>query len=415
MRIKTFHHTSTSIQDKSLIWACKNYSYVYQFRNNQIDNGFKNKLFASDHLLDINSIDDLNLVGSKYNCGWISYDVKNQIEDLRSKNPKQFDFEDFGFIKSDLLIEFNSSMITIHSKHTRPERVLREITNTKQKHNPSPFFDFTSKTKKEEYISKINKLRNHIEEGDIYEACYCLEFTSTAPKRTTNPSFLFSQLCKKSPKPFASFVKAKNKYIVGASPERFIKRDHATIASHPIKGTIKRGKNKEEDDILKKHLFLDPKERSENLMIVDLVRNDLARISKPGTVKVDELFGIYTFPHVHQMISTIRAELNEQITFKEILKATFPMGSMTGAPKVKAMEIIDEEENFSRGVYSGTIGYFDDSGFDFNVVIRSLIYDSDKEVIALNVGSAITYDSIPEKEYTECLTKATSVQKIFNN
>lgn len=396
------------------MWACKNYSYVYFFTNNNAKNGFKTKLFASDSLLNLQHIDDLNQTFNKYHCGWISYDIKNQIEELNSNNQDLFKWNKLGFIKAETLIEFNETKLKISSTRN-PKEVYKAIKSTKDRYSPPlKKINFTSSKTREDYIKNVNSLRTHIEEGDIYEACYCLELLSENTS-LTSPVNSFFKLCKNSPKPFATFVKAKSNYLLGASPERFIKKENSNITSQPIKGTIKRGKNLEEDEILKKKLFLDPKERAENLMIVDLVRNDLARISESGSVKVDELFGIYSFPNVHQMISTIRAQLKNGVNFSEIIKATFPMGSMTGAPKIKAMELIEKHENFSRGLYSGTVGYFEENSFDFNVTIRSLQYNDEKNLLGLHVGSAITYDSIPEKEYEECMIKALSVEKIIKD
>jgi len=206
----------------------------------------------------------------------------------------------------------------------------------------------------------------------------------------------------------------EDNYIICASPERFLKKTGTRLISQPIKGTIKRGKTEAEDELLKQHLFNDKKERSENIMIVDLVRNDLSRSAKKGSVKVDELCGIYSFKQVHQMISTISAEIKDDIIFFEAIKNAFPMGSMTGAPKIKAMELIETLEDTKRGVYSGALGYISPSGdFDFNVVIRTILYSQQQQYLSFMVGSAITTNSIAEKEYEECLLKATAMFSVF--
>jgi para-aminobenzoate synthetase component 1 len=221
---------------------------------------------------------------------------------------------------------------------------------------------------------------------------------------------VYADLLKKSPVPFGAFVKSNGCYLMCASPERFLKKTGNRMLSQPIKGTSKRGVNEAEDIALKQALLNSEKERAENLMIVDLVRNDLARSAKTGTVKVEELFGIYSFEQVHQMISTVSATLADGIHWVDALKYAFPMGSMTGAPKISAMHLIEQYERTARGLYSGAVGYITPEGdFDFNVVIRSLQYNSINQFLNFEVGGAITYDSIPEKEYEECLIKAGAI------
>ena len=194
--------------------------------------------------------------------------------------------------------------------------------------------------------------------------------------------------------------------IFSGSPERFLKKVGSKLISEPIKGTAKRGLTKTEDEELIKSLVSDPKERAENVMIVDLVRNDLSKIATKNSVQVEELCQIYSFETVHQMISRISCDIKESASFTEIIKATFPMGSMTGVPKIRAMELIEEHESFKRGVYSGSIGYIKPNGdFDFNVVIRSLVYNRKNNYLSCSVGGAITIQSDPEKEYEECLIK----------
>jgi para-aminobenzoate synthetase component 1 len=253
-------------------------------------------------------------------------------------------------------------------------------------------------------------LRSHIEEGDIYEINYCINFSATA--NNLNPVHLFQELCKKSPAPFASYLKMGKKHILSASPERFIKLKDDKIISQPIKGTASRGKTDSEDAENKKQLSESEKERAENMMIVDLVRNDLAKSAESGSVKVEEIFGIYSFQQVHQMISTISATKRNEIHSVEVIENAFPMGSMTGAPKISAMQLIDKYENCKRNVFSGSIGYFNsENEFDFNVLIRSIYFDEESNKLNYQVGSAITYDSNAEAEYEECLLKAKAIEK----
>jgi para-aminobenzoate synthetase component 1 len=168
------------------------------------------------------------------------------------------------------------------------------------------------------------------------------------------------------------------------------------------------------DEQNKEELFHSSKDRSENVMVVDLMRNDLSKICKEGTVNVDELYGIYSFPQVHQMISTISGELKKNISFSEIIQATFPMGSMTGAPKKKVMELIEQYEKTKRGIFSGAVGYISPAGdFDFNVVIRSIMYNSMSGYLSFQTGSAVTFYSDPEKEWDECILKAEAMKKVL--
>jgi para-aminobenzoate synthetase component 1 len=262
------------------------------------------------------------------------------------------------------------------------------------------------------YLEKISKMLEYINNGDIYEANFCMEFFA---KCKINPIDKFQKLNAISKPPFAVFFKNNKHFLLSASPERYLKRDGELIVSQPIKGTSKRFSNSIEDEISKENLSLDPKERSENIMITDLVRNDLSRTAQKGTVKVEELCGIYSFLQVHHMISTITSKIDSQFSSVDLLKTTFPMGSMTGAPKISAMKIIEELEETKRGIYSGAVGYFKPNGdFDFNVVIRSILYNQEKEYVSFSVGSAITSQSIPEKEYEECMLKANAMLNVLN-
>ena len=225
---------------------------------------------------------------------------------------------------------------------------------------------------KDEYYNKIQKVLNHIHRGDIYEANFCQEFY--AENNVINPLEVYNKLNAISQPPFATFLKSNNNYLLSASPERYIKKEVQKVISQPIKGTAKRSENQKEDELLKSTLSKDNKERSENIMIVDLVRNDLSKTAERGSVKVEELCKVYSFMQVHQMISTITSKVLEDVHPVDIIKTTFPMGSMTGAPKISAMKIIEDLEATKRGLYSGAVGYFSPEGdFDFNVVIRSIL------------------------------------------
>lgn len=350
--------------------------------------------------------------------GGFSYDFKNQLEQLTSQHPNTIGFDDLFFFQTKFLFlkdnNSNKFQLLYHEKmsHQDCENLLIHILNVKvQSKNVKPILQ--ARIEKTDYLKRINDLKSHIQRGDIYEINFCQEFFSEVNE--FDPYTTFNALNRASPMPFAAFLRWNNSYLMSASPERFVCKRDTKLVSQPIKGTIKRGKNKEEDHILKSKLKNDPKEQNENVMIVDLVRNDLSKVAARGSVKVEELFGIYTFPQLHQMISTITAELHPKYSNLDVIKAAFPMGSMTGAPKISAMQLIEKTEGFRRGLYSGTVGYLSaDGDFDFNVVIRSLQYNSDNKYLSLAVGGAITSKCEAEKEYEECLLKAKAIFDMIN-
>ncbi|TXB65205.1 aminodeoxychorismate synthase component I [Vicingus serpentipes] len=375
---------------------------------------FENVIFLNSNNNDSNLIavaKTNNLDLKDWQFGFISYDYKNKVEPkLSSKNTCNVSFPEKHFFTPELLFLISENELELfyddglYSK-LHVSKIIDEIIKVDVKTAVKQNIKITPRISKTSYIEKINKLKRHIQQGDIYEVNFCQEFY--AEHVSINPIDIYFKLNEKSPTPFSCYVKHNGNYLLSASPERFIKKEGNKIFSQPIKGTIKRGENKAEDEQLKQELLKDKKERSENIMIVDLVRNDLAKIANKNTVHVDELCGIYTFPQVHQMISTVKAEIKDNTDFNEILKATFPMGSMTGAPKVRAMELIEEYETAKRGLYSGAVGYIDSLGnFDFNVVIRSILYNQKTDYLSFFVGGAITILSDPEKEYEECLLKA---------
>ena len=411
MRTKTYRIQRLTTQESVLEWLYANFNYVLDFRGNGYSNGFDNYIFASNTTLEHNKTNLLKQTYSPLKAGFLSYDLKNSIEDLESNNPSQFTFPVVGFIEAEIKFKFTDHYLVITSEHLNIDSVIDKIKKHKKRHYRDTTFHFEPQTSQENYYKNVNDIKKLIEEGEVYEMCYCNEFLSDISSEIA-PTRIYEKLNSYSPKPFANFIKWNHLVLIGASPERFLKSKDNKLISQPIKGTAKRGITYNEDLKNKARLKEDSKERAENLMIVDLVRNDFARCAIPGTINVDELFGIYTFPYVHQMISTISAQINPSTTgFNEIIRATFPMGSMTGAPKINAMKFIDQFENFKRGLYSGSVGYFTESGFDFNVVIRSIQLNLTTNKAGIHVGSAITYDSTAENEFEECNTKATSVTK----
>lgn len=352
--------------------------------------------------------------------GYLSYDLKNDLEQLKSNNFDGLNFPDLYFFQPKKLFLFTEESVEIHYLNMVDDemeddwKAISENISQTINRNSSESLKINARTLKESYIEKVNKTLEHIKRGDIYEANICQEFYSE--NTVINPLETFINLNEISKPPFSVFLKLNELYALSASPERYIKRSGNIVISQPIKGTAKRLVNKAEDLKMVQQLQNDPKERSENIMITDLVRNDLSRIAKKGSVKVEEFCAIYTFEQVHQMVSTVSCEVDLETSSVDILKNTFPMGSMTGAPKISAMKIIEDIEDAKRGLYSGAIGYFSPSGdFDFNVVIRSILYNSNKKYVSFSVGSAITINSIPEKEYEECLLKAKAMRQVLNN
>lgn len=341
--------------------------------------------------------------------GFLNYDLKNEIEPaLQSNNTDHIGNVLLHFFVPKYLVKIENNKVEIGVNN---ESALDEFnnlilfSNELRTHNSQLTINIQHRISKQDYISTINKIKNHIQFGDIYEMNFCQEFY--AENIEINPVLVFQKLNMLSKAPFTSFFRNENNYLLCASPERFLKRQHNTLISQPIKGTRKRIKNEKEDNHIKQQLFFDEKERSENVMIVDLVRNDFSRIAIKDTVEVDELFGIYSFEQVHQMISTISCKIENNVSFSTIINAVFPMGSMTGAPKMAAMQLIEQYEACKRGLFSGAVGYLTPKGnFDFNVVIRSILYNHENKYVSIQAGSAITIDCDAEKEYEECLLKA---------
>jgi para-aminobenzoate synthetase component 1 len=392
-----------------------------------------NNLYADKHhtyewLLAVDSVDafspDKNILDSLWRfCethndwlfGHISYDLKNEIEELSSSNTDNIQFPDIFLFQPQTVIVAVGSDITVSCLHDDPSFVFKTIESatTDNACQSTPNIAVQSRISKEKYLYTVPLLQQHILRGDCYEINYCVEFF--AKDVTLDPLNIYWQLTNISPNPFCCYYKCNDKYLFCASPERYIKKQGNTIISQPMKGTIQRDNfDKYADENYKMHLHKSSKDRSENVMVVDLVRNDLSKICKEGSVHAEELFGIYTFPQVHQMISTIEGELKDKINFADILKATFPMGSMTGAPKKRVMELIEQYEQTKRGIFSGAVGYITpQQDFDFNVVIRSIMYNAAKKYLSYQVGSGITFYSNPEQEYEECLLKAKAIEKVL--
>jgi para-aminobenzoate synthetase component 1 len=413
--------------------AMRKYEY-FCFLNSNKDENKKSKV-EYDLLVAIGSTSSITLDSGKQGLdqlqnyidktngwmfGYLSYDLKNSIEKLSSSKENESAFPLLHFFSPEVVIKkdstgFSATYDDATTSDKRLTEILGDVFSPAEKNindqYPSP--QISARITKEEYLQSVRSLKEHIKRGDIYEVNFCMEFF--AKDTRISPSDVYRKLNALSKAPFSTCFRSAEHYLISSSPERFLRKKENMLISQPIKGTAKRSSDKKEDEELKSQLSNSEKEKAENVMIVDLVRNDLSRLAKRRSVSVQELFGIYSFRQVHQMISTISCELREDLNFTDIIKATFPMGSMTGAPKIRAMELIDQYEKNSRGIYSGAIGYIDpQKNFDFSVVIRSIMYNSIKEYVSFMAGSAITDSSDPEKEYEECLLKAKAMLKVLS-
>ena len=419
---KTIEYTIEDVADfkAKILQLSENYNSVAILDSNDY---LYDKYSKYEYIAGIGTVNELKLTNYKSSFkklrdfqessknlifGYLSYDLKNDIEILQSENNDNLQFPILHFFEPEYLIIIKNKTVLITSNKGNIDEIYNLIITQEIVKSDIKANTFSSVYSKKEYIETVNKLKQHIQLGDIYEVNLCQEYFSTV--QNFNPIRVYSKLMEISPTPFSVFYKIYDKFLISATPERFINKTKQTIISQPIKGTIKRDIDLIKDKQLINKLRNDKKELSENVMIVDLVRNDLSKIANKASVKVEELFKIYTFPQVHQMISTISAEVNEAINNIDIIKEMFPMGSMTGAPKMRAMKLIEYYEKSKRGLFSGAVGYFEPNGdFDFNVIIRSLFYNSAKNYLSFQVGSAITINSDAENEYNECLIKAKAI------
>ncbi len=345
--------------------------------------------------------------------GFLGYDLKNEVEHLTSLLPDGTGFPDLYFFQPEHLITIHlDGTVVIESSTRLPDEIFKLIEATETMGKASPAITMKARLTKEQYLKTIEQLREHIAAGDVYEINYCQEFY--ANDVNLDPLSIFNKLNSLSQAPFSCFLKFDSKYLLCASPERFMRKVDNTLTSMPIKGTIRRDDVPTVDNELKAQLRNSIKEQAENVMIVDLVRNDLTKSCAPGSIKVDELFNVYTFPKVHHLVSSVSGTIRYEVSGIEAIKNAFPMGSMTGAPKVRVMQLTEQYEQSKRGVYSGAAGYFAPNGdFDLNVVIRSLVYNQVLQYLSYHVGGAITWDSVPELEYEECLLKAAAIEEIL--
>jgi para-aminobenzoate synthetase component I len=354
---------------------------------------------------------DAFLSKKRWSFGHLSYELKNLIHHFPTTKEDKIGFPPFFFFVPEYLVQLRGNELLIEGEDCAT--VYSEMLGFDNETAPSAPVAIQQRLSKEQYILKIEELKRHIVRGDCYEINFCQEFFAEGAE--INPVEIFQRLTAVSPNPFSALYKLEDRFLICASPERFIMKKGKQIFSQPMKGTSKRDLTDDgQDEMLKRELQQSAKERSENVMVVDMVRNDLARVCKESTVRVDELFGVYSYPLVHQMISTITGELQDGVEFTNIIEATFPMGSMTGAPKYRVMELIDQYEESARGIFSGSVGYISpEKDFDFNVVIRSIMYNASNKYLSYQLGSGITFYSDPAKEWEECLLKGEAIKKVL--
>lgn len=427
MRVSIFKQISNQILFKQqlLQWAQQFREVVFMDSNEYPqEHSSYDCLLAVDAFTSIktdyhNAFEDLKQyqqVTKDWLFGYLAYDLKNDSEQLQSRNFDGLHFSDLFFFQPKKIFLLKGNQLEIQYLNMCEEESEEDyneiIQSLKPKSEAHHSVKIQQRISKEEYLSKVNNMLEYIHRGDIYEANFCMEFF--AENAEINPLEKFQKLNEISQPPFAVFFKNNKHFLLSATPERYLRKEGDKLISQPIKGTAKRFVDAVEDEKSKQQLASDPKERAENIMITDLVRNDLSRTAQKGSVQVEELCGIYSFLQVHQMISTISSKLDSKYSLVDALKLTFPMGSMTGAPKISVMKIIDELEETKRGLYSGAIGYFTpEADFDFNVVIRSILYNQENQYLSFSVGSAITSLSIPENEYDECLLKAKAMLEVL--
>ncbi len=419
MATAIFEIEQAVFERQALVWA-QQFGQICFLHSN----GYMDEFGSIEAILAVDALDSFESTGQhtfeklenfkakhphSWMFGFFSYDLKNEIEDLSTSFPNPLDFPDAYFFVPKTIIKISKNFVEIIGSD--PERVFSQIMNIELTvHTPTFQGKIHKRMSKAAYMQAFEQLKVHIQRGDIYEVNLCQEFY--AENAAIDPIQTYLALNHVSPTPFSTFFKVKDNYILSASPERFLAKRGETLISQPIKGTAPRGHSEKEDISIREALRNNPKEIAENVMIVDLVRNDMTRSAKPGTVAAERKLEVKSYSQVHQLVSTITCVKSSEISDIEAIKHIFPPGSMTGAPKISAMALCDRYEHSRRGVYAGTVGYFAPNGdFDFNVIIRTILYNQAKAYLSFHTGGAITIDALAEKEYEECLLKASAILK----
>jgi para-aminobenzoate synthetase component 1 len=408
-------------KQKALHWASHFPTFAFFDSNDfsEDDYGEYDMLLAVDavRFLDcdagkaLDSLKDFHRENPSWLFGVLAYDLKNEVEELQSLHPNDLQLPDLYFFEPRYLFKLKGDELEVNRRYVEAMAILDAMEGLRWPEIHPTKIQLEAGIDRSQYISSLSEIKDHIRKGNFYEINFCQQFKASG---RIDPVDIFLRLNRLGEAPFSGLFKAKGSYLICASPERYLKKKGRKLISQPIKGTARRDTNPEIDQKIQSELLASEKERAENVMIVDLVRNDLRRVANTGTVDVPELFGTYAFKQVHQLVSTVTAEMRDDKDWIDALRASFPMGSMTGAPKVEVMKRTEELESFRRAWYSGALGYVNpEQDFDFNVVIRSILYNEDLELITVPVGGAITYDSDPEKEYEECMLKAEAMRKVL--
>ncbi|MFR5264346.1 aminodeoxychorismate synthase component I [Clostridium sp.] len=355
--------------------------------------------------------------------GYFSYDMGRALEHIEESAIKDYEVYDSYFLFFHNLIIFDLLNDKIYITSLYEDKILSKnsldyiedkIINYKfeennEKHREVKENNLKSNFSKDEYIKAVDKMKDYIVEGHIYIANMTQRFLCDYEEDGYE---IYKKLRKINKAPFSAYLNLEDIEIMSSSPERFLKVLNSKVETRPIKGTRPRGRNKEEDELNKKELLNSEKDKSELLMIVDLERNDLSKVCKANSIKVTELFKLEQYDTVFHLVSTVIGELEEEESSVSCIKACFPGGSITGTPKIRAMEIIEELEGVRRGVYTGAIGYFDLRGnCDFNIVIRTILKKGNQ--VSFGVGGGITIESLSEMEYYETLDKAKALIEVL--
>jgi anthranilate synthase component I len=355
--------------------------------------------------------------------GFLGYDMVRYFEKLPSSPPDDLNLDDAVFVISDSMMIFDNVRHTIKvvsCAYTEDTDALEDSYNTscrkidamietitaaashKTTAATQSDVNFTSNMLPEEYRATIEKAKEYIAAGDIIQVVLSQRFETEC---RSNPIDLYRALRFINPSPYLFFLKMDDLTLIGSSPEVMVRKEEDTMELRPIAGTRKRGTTEQEDRSLSDELLSDEKERAEHVMLVDLGRNDLGRVAQTGTVQVNQYMVVEKYSHVMHLVSNVRAQLAKGKDAFDVLAATFPAGTLTGAPKVRAMEIINELEKVKRGPYGGAVGYFSFTGnMDFCITIRTMVLKNGK--VYVQAGAGIVYDSVPESEHQESLNKS---------
>ncbi len=411
-------------------YADESWIFLYSALNNKVKNSSSYiAIFPEEKIIcdDFFSAEKIIKSSDKKWFGYFAYEVGNEFEKLPKTKKSFVDLPKIWLTKFAVVLEFDhkkKSVTAVFSDKKKLEKILKLIPpcdgviKSKEAFCPHIFVtpshdgvdsNFTDKS----YLAAISDIRKKISAGEFYQTNLTRKFFGEfSQKQNQQQAFqLFFDLTKLSPANYSSFLKLGENYVISSSPELFLSAKNGKIFSRPIKGTTPRGNTLAQDKKNKLFLKNNAKERAENLMIVDLVRNDLSRICKAGSVVVKKLFAITSYQNIHHMSSEVHGKITKNFCAFDALKTCFPAGSMTGAPKIKAIEIAAKKEKLDRGIYSGTIGFFSRDEINCSVVIRTLVLRGKK--FEFQVGGAITFDSDPKSELEEIFNKARGILNLL--